>query len=99
MAKRYQGWTNYVTWNVATQIQNDEALAEYWQEVASWAFDLADDANEIDDQKYEAAGELAARLENEYRPSASDQRTPSPGGDGRVNFREIADELISDLSM
>jgi hypothetical protein len=32
--KKYNGWTNYATWNVALWIDNEEGTHKYWREVA-----------------------------------------------------------------
>ena len=52
MSDKYNGWTNYETWNVALWLHNDEVSYNYWEEQTSNA---------------ETVEELASQLEQEVK--------------------------------
>jgi hypothetical protein len=101
MENRYNGWTNYETWNLKLWLDNDQGLAEYWQEAARTAVDDTDETDDSDTRKREAAVELAEQLESDTRENAPD--VTGFYGDmlntaiGAVDYREIAEALIEDL--
>ena len=101
MADRYNGWTNYETWNLKLWIDNDRGLYEHWQEAAGAAFDDTDDAHDADVRKAEAAEALAEQLGTDTADGAP--YCAGFYGDvlgmaiGAVDYREIAESLIEDL--
>jgi len=103
MAERYNGWTNYETWNLKLWIDNDQGLSEHWQEVARAAFDHTDDDDDSATRKAEAAEALAEQLESDTREHAPE--CAGFYGDvlgiaiGAVYYREIAEALIEDLEV
>lgn len=69
--EKYQGWTNYETWNVNLWLSNDEPSYAYWQERAKDVFDSAE-AGEVltksQDARYTLAAELKDHIADEERP-------------------------------
>lgn len=70
--ERYNGWSNYQTWNVKLWIDNEEGSYNYWREAAQECWDATDE--DSDDRESEAQYSLAKRLESEYRESMPDVR-------------------------
>ena len=56
MCNKYNGYSNYVSWNVALWIDNDEYSQSYWQGVAEEAESIHDLAERLKDEI--ANGEL-----------------------------------------
>lgn len=64
MSERYNGWTNYETWNVKLWIDNDQGSERYWADAAQEAFDDAT-ANATFTRKERAEHSLAEKLKDE----------------------------------
>jgi hypothetical protein len=101
MADRYNGWTNYETWNLKLWLDNDQGLSEHWQEAARTAFDDTDATDDTATRKREAAEALAEQIGTDTADGA-----PACAGFygdvlgaaiGAVDYREIAEALIEDL--
>lgn len=56
MDNRYNGWTNYETWNCKLWMDNDQGESEYWNERAKESDDVSDLAKELEGY-YEALAE------------------------------------------
>lgn len=41
MSDKYNGWTNYETWNVALWLDNEQGTSEHWGEQAQECYDRA----------------------------------------------------------
>lgn len=41
--KKYNGWTNYETWNVALWLDNEEGSYNYWRETAQEIYDESEE--------------------------------------------------------
>jgi hypothetical protein len=102
MADRYNGWTNYETWNLKLWIDNDQGLYAQWQEAAHEAIGNTNATDDLATRKREAAEELAEQL-------AADTAAARPAcegfyGDvlgaaiGAIDYREIAEALIVEVS-
>jgi hypothetical protein len=98
MTDRYNGWTNYETWNVALWLGNDEGSYHYWNHQA---YQCLQDA---EGDKQEAALILARYLESEItemNPLADHQASTYSdmltAALGRVNWDEIARHWIDDI--
>ena len=96
--KRYNGWTNYETWNIALWFDNDSW--EYWQERAQ---ELFEDAS--GDKSFTKAECAALDLADEMKKSVEDN-TPTTTGMyadlihasiSAVNWYEIAEHFIEDV--
>ena len=104
MSDTYNGWTNYETWNVKLWMDNDQGSYDYWRERAveclgedprhdcatrRGASDVRRFADELSEYHAEAnpLGDTASTL--------SDLRGAALSS---VNWREIAESLLSDMS-
>src|SRR5438132_1586891 len=63
---KYNGWTNYETWNVALWIDNEEGSYNFWREQAASAVEENTDS-EGDVDRDAAIGALASQLESEIK--------------------------------
>lgn len=97
---KYNGWTNYETWNLKLWMDNDEGSYRYWQEVAQECYDDAQ-ADKTFTREENAAFALTDRLKEETEESM-------PEVDGffgdvmraavsEVNWHEIAENLLTDV--
>lgn len=101
---RYNGWTNYETWNVALWIGNEEGSYRYWQDRTEAAYRDAVDRFPSEDREHwsmEAVNTLSEELENEHEENMP--KLSGTYGDmltaalGEVNWYEIATNYIEDL--
>lgn len=98
---RYNGWTNYETWNLALWLGNDEGSYDYWQERSTEVY--RDTDKDADDRREDAAITLADQLKDEIEEN-------SPAGVtgfyadilsaaiSEVNWYEIARHWIDDVA-
>ncbi len=98
--KRYNGWTNYETWNFALWLGNDYGSYEYWQEQTRDAYRHAQSSSSFS-RSEQAALDLAHMLQNEI-----EENTPTVTGFyadvlntaiSEVNWYEITEHWIDDL--
>jgi len=89
MADRYNGYTNYETWNVALWINNDQGESEYWAERAGEVTDPYDLGEELkaahEERAEEFIGDRTGTLVDMLNASL-----------GQVNWYEIAEGLIQE---
>lgn len=105
--KRYNGWTNYETWNVKLWIDNEEGSYRSYTEMAQEAFDNAEaDRNFTREER--AVLDLSAKLKDEYEEAMSDWleesgKSSSVWADllgaalSEVNWHEIAESMTEDV--
>ena len=99
--ERYNGWTNYETWNVALWLGNEQDSDRYWREEAQDAYRCAE-ANKTFTRRERAAFDLAERLkediavENQPELGASMYSDLLSAAISEVNWCEIAEHYIDD---
>ena len=104
--KRYNGWTNYETWNVKLWMDNNEGDYKHYASLAQDAYDEASSTRTFTREEM-AAGDLAKQLQDEYESAMQDileqsGQTASVWADllgaalSEVNWHEIAEHMIED---
>jgi hypothetical protein len=89
---KYNGWTNYETWNVKLWLGNEEGSDGYWREQAQ----AARDTYGKDDGTYRLADQMREEITNgapEVTGLYSDLLTSALGA---VSWQEIAEHYIDD---
>lgn len=98
---RYNGWTNYETWNLALWIDNEMGSQTYWRERAIETYAHAT-ANDTFTREDSAALDLAEELKDSIEQDAPELE-PSfysdmlNAGISEVNWYEIARNWIDDV--
>ena len=111
--QKYNGWTNYETWNVKLWMDNEEPSYRYWREAAQEAYDNAeaqesDGGRVIFTREESATHAIRERMKDEYEQASCDllersSATASVWADllgaalSEVNWHEIAEHLIEDV--
>lgn len=101
--KRYNGWRNYETWNVALWLGNEEGTQRYWDERTREIARTAEPRYEWESVEDAARSELADELEREIegaRPELGASMFADLLGAAlsEVDWREIAENWLGDLS-
>lgn len=106
MNQKYNGWTNYETWNYALWIDNDQGSQEYWQEKAQEAFgDSAADGHYTrkeyaaftleewikDDANLFVSETMPGKMQSSWLADAVNSYL------SEVNFFEIAEHFLADV--
>lgn len=98
---KYNGWTNYETWNLALWIGNEEGSYNHWRETTREAYRDAE-ASETFTRKENARYALAKQLEEDTR-----ENMPEVNGFygdvlraaiSEVNWHEIAENWIDEIA-
>ncbi len=94
--KKYNGWNNYETWNVALWIDNDQCSYEERCEMAQQAWDDAD--GDEDDAKSSLAKSLQSWVE-EMQPDLGASMFADLLGAAlsEVDWYEIAENFLEDV--
>ena len=97
MDTKYNGWTNYETWNVALWFDNDSS--KYWAGVAQETFENAEATSNFTREE-EATFDLAKTMQSEV-----EENTPTTAGMyadllnaslSSVNWQEIASHVLAE---
>lgn len=99
--KKYNGWTNYETWNVALWLGNDSGSQERCEELTQAAWNDAE-ADKTFTREERATLDLADALKAEIEEFAPDLGASMfsdllSAALGEVNWYEIAEHYIADL--
>jgi len=105
--KRYNGWTNYETWNVKLWMDNEEGSQSYYSDLAQEAYNDAE-ADGTFTREERATLDLSAKIKDEYESAMFDWleesgKQASVWADllgaalGEVNWHEIAENMIDDV--
>ena len=100
-SKKYNGWTNYETWNVKLWMDNDQGSYNHFNELAQDCYDNAE-AEKSFTRDERATLDLADALKDEFQEACPDLGA-SCWADlllaalGEVNWYEIAEHLIEEV--
>jgi hypothetical protein len=100
---KYNGWTNYETWNVKLWMDNDEGSYNYFRELAQETYKQSESEydwqTKMDAAKYNLA-EFIKDYFDEINPLADTADTFSDllgAALSNVNWYEIAESLLDDI--
>lgn len=100
--RKYNGWTNYETWNVKLWMDNDEGSYHFWKEATLDALDEGyDGMTRHESVKDAARARLADQLKEHHEEAAPDLGASCyadllGAALSEVNWCEIAESLIDD---
>ena len=101
--QRYNGWTNYETWNVKLWMDNDEGSYNYYREVAEATYQETESEYDWQTKEDAAKYRLSEILKDEYgemNPLGDVANTFSDllgAALSSVNWYEIAEHFIDDV--
>lgn len=100
--QKYNGWTNYETWNVKLWLDNDEGSNNYWNERAQEIFNDSE-SDKTFTREENACNELADQLKSEIEENNPLNDEASLYSDilranlSSVNWYEIAQAYIEEV--
>lgn len=101
-SQKYNGWTNYETWNIKVWLDNDEGSQNYWNERAQEIFNDSE-ADKTFTKKENACNELADQLKNEIEGNNPLNNQSSLYADiltanlQQINWYEIAQAFLEEV--
>jgi hypothetical protein len=99
---RYNGWTNYETWNLALWLGNDQGSDEYWREQTLEAWNQTSESDTKESRMDDVAYALADQLQRETEDGAPEVNgfyaDVLSASIRSVNFREIAEHWLEDMA-
>jgi len=101
---KYNGWTNYETWNYALWLDNDDGAQRFWAERATECFTLAE-ADKSFTRAERATLTLADELKEDCEERAEEwmPKQSGPFADAvngyisEINWYEIAEHYIGEV--
>lgn len=91
MCSKYNGWTNYQTWNYNLWIDNEQGLYNYWRERAK---ELSKEEN----SKYHLSEELKSELEDNNPIQEAGVYSDLLGAAiSSIDFYKIAENLLDEV--
>jgi hypothetical protein len=106
MNTKYNGWTNYETWNYKLWMDNDAGSYEYYRELAAELasdpeIEASDVLTPIENHRYHLAESLKEQCEyqlEEWMPSQSGPFSDIlNAGISQINWDEIAKSILDDI--
>jgi len=98
--EKYNGWTNYETWNFKLWIDNEESSYNYWNEEAQNIFN-GSEADDIFTKKENAANSLADILKEYVQENIPDisgfYLDILQANLSEINYYEIAESLLEEV--
>jgi len=93
--EKYNGWTNYETWNVKLWMDNDEGSYRYWQDIAEELWE------DVEKDKDDFCTQMSRRLKDEHEENMPElQGTYADLLDAAmsvVDWYEIAESFVDEL--
>jgi hypothetical protein len=104
---KYNGWTNYETWNVALWLDNEQSSERCWRATAQECYDEATITTRLGDMPIFTREENARRVLEDKLKEEVTESMPDLGSSmaadllgaalSEVNWREIAEHYILDV--
>lgn len=95
--KKYNGWTNYETWNLALWIDNDQGSYEHWRERASQVLEDKGGPAYIEEAACDLADELKSETEDNKPEVSGFYGDVLNAAISEVNWYEIAMNWLDDI--
>jgi len=93
--EKYNGWTNYETWNVKLWMDNDEGSYRYWQDIAEELWE------DVEKDKDDFCTQMSRRLKDEHEENMPELQGTYADLLGAamsvVDWYEIAESFVDEL--
>lgn len=100
--QKYNGWTNYETWDVALWLDNEQGSYNYWNDRAQEIYDESE-ADNVFTREQQATLSLSKELEEQHEEASAALAVTGVFADlltaalGSVNWYEIAEHYIAEV--